>query len=327
MNGKRDKNQGPRNPWVRKTDAEEEADNPTPEPDLPPSPWSLEVPARPPSPWDTPDAGTTPGAGSPGDKADPAPGTAGSAPSTWGSAGAAAGGPAAGGAGVQGAGEAGAPWGERVGPPSLRRPEPVKKKGFKLPPVVIPIVAGLAVVVLVAVALTLLTGGDDKADPGPVQSLTPTPSYTPPANALPVQFGVSLVPAPGWTLLAKETNGKQVINYGANGAPRAYYWVRQKQNVTANAFALGIVEGATKDRIAQLGNMRNLECPKDVLVECVALSYTLTPSPGATIKGDVEVYRRKDGVVTALDYQVTPDFAATADAAVATMKQSVIASL
>lgn len=191
----------------------------------------------------------------------------------------------------------------------------------------LPIAAGLAVVVLVVVALTLLTGGDDKADPGPVQSPTPTPSYTPPTNALPVQFGVSLVPAPGWTVVAKETNGKQVAIYGPNGAPRSFLWVRQKQNVTANAFAVGIVEGETKDQIAQLGNVRNLTCPKDVLVECVALSYTLTPAPGATIRGDVEVYRRKDGVVTALDYQVAPDFAATADPAVAAMKQSVIDSL
>ncbi|WP_328322857.1 hypothetical protein OHA70_29080 [Kribbella sp. NBC_00382] len=308
MNGKRDKGQPPRNPWVRKTDAEEDEESTTPEPELPPSPWSLEVPARPPSPWDTPEAGT-----------------AGSAPSTWDTTATAAT-PAVGGTGVQGVSETEAPWGDRVGPPSLRRPEPVKK-GFKLPPVVIPIVAGLAVVVLVAVALVLLTGGDDKADPGPVPTVTPKPSYTPPSNALPVQFGVSIVPAPGWNVVAKETNGKQVAIYGPDGAPRAFLWVRQKQNVTANAFVVGIVEGETKDKIAKLDNVRNLQCPKDVLVECVALSYTITPKPGASIKGDVEVYRRKDGVVTALDYQAGADFAATADPAVAAMKQSVLDSL
>jgi hypothetical protein len=319
VNNKRDKGQSPRNPWVRKTDAEEDEESTTPEPELPPSPWSLEVPARPPSPWDTPDAGTTPA-----DHADPPPGTAGSAPSTWGTA--AAGTPPAAGTGVQGATETDAPWGDRVGPPSLRRPEPVKK-GFKLPPVAIPIAAGLIVVVLVAVALVLLTGGDKKADPGPVPTVTPAPSYTPPSNALPVQFGVSIVPAPGWNVVAKETNGKQVAIYGPDGAPRAFLWVRQKQNVTANAFVVGIVEGETKDKIAQLGNVRNLQCPKDVLVECVALSYTITPTPGASIKGDVEVYRRKDGVVTALDYQAGADFAATADPAVAAMKQSVLDSL
>ncbi|MEV8371919.1 hypothetical protein AB0P21_04230 [Kribbella sp. NPDC056861] len=325
MNGKRDKNEGPSNPWVRKTDADGEEEAATPEAELPPSPWSLEVPARPPSPWDTPDA-ATPGTGA---KSDPAPGTAGSAPSTWGSAGVAAGSKAAGGTGVQGgATESGAAWGDKVGPPSLRRPEPVKK-GFKLPPIVIPIAAGLLVVVLVAVALVLLTGGDDKADPGPAQTPSPsaTASYTPPAGALPVQFGVSFVPAAGWTLVAKETNGKQVAAYSPTGEPRAWFWVRQKQNVTASAFAVGIVEGETDKEIAQLGNVRNLDCPKDVLVECVAISYTSTPVQGVAVKGEVEAYRRKDGVVTALDYRTRNDFAPTADAALGPMKKSVIDSL
>jgi hypothetical protein len=209
-----------------------------------------------------------------------------------------------------------------------RRPEPVKK-GFKLPPVVLPIAAGLLVVVLVAVALVLLTGGDDKADPPPVQSTTPKPSasYTPPANAIPVEFGVSIVPAPGWSVVAKETRGKQLAVYAPNGEPRAFLWVRQKQNVTANAFAIGIVEGETEQKIAQLGNVRNLPCPKDVLVECVALSYTITPGQGTSVKGEVEAYRRKDGLVTALDYQTRSDYAPTSDAAVGPMKQSVIDSL
>lgn len=228
-----------------------------------------------------------------------------------------------------GTGVPGDSWGDRISPPSLRRPEPVKK-GFKLPSVVLPIVAGLLVVVLVAVALVLLTGGDEKkADPGPVQSPTPKPSasYTPPANAIPVEFGVSIVPAPGWSVVTKETRGKQLAVYAPNGEPRAFLWVRQKQNVTANAFAIGIVEGETEQKIAQLGNVRNLPCPKDVLVECVALSYTITPGQGTSVKGEVEAYRRKDGLVTALDYQTRSDYAPTSDAAVAPMKQSVIDSL
>ena len=49
MNNKRDK--GPDNPWVRKVDPEED-EKAAPEPELPPSPWSLEVPPRP-SPWTT----------------------------------------------------------------------------------------------------------------------------------------------------------------------------------------------------------------------------------------------------------------------------------
>ncbi len=307
MNAKRDKGQGPRNnPWIRKTGAEGGETKATPEP-APPSPWSLEAPP-PQSPWGA-NTGTTPTGPVP-DKGDPAPGTTGSAPSTWGDAGAAAPGPAKG---------------------SLRRPEPVKKV-FKLPPVAVPIAAGLAVVVLVAVALVLLTGGgDEAADPGPAPtpSTTPTPTatYTPPANAIQVEFGVSVVPQPGWTVLAKETKGKQLVTYAPNGEPRAFFWVRQKQNVTANAFALGIVEGETDNEIAQLGNVRNLQCPKDVLVECVAISYTSTPATGISVKGEVEVYRRKDGLVTALDYRTRADYAPTADAAVVPMKQSVIDSL
>jgi hypothetical protein len=217
-----------------------------------------------------------------------------------------------------------------VGPPSLRRPEPVKKRP-KIPPVVLPIAAGLAVVALVAVALVLLTGGDDSADPQPSQSpttsaSTPTSTYTPPANAIPVAGGVSIVPVEGWSPLAKETQGKQLVTYAPNGEPRAFLWVRQKQNVTANAFALGIVEGETDKEIAQLGNMRNLPCPKDVLVECVAISYTST-SDGTKVQGWVEAYRRKDGLVTAMDFRSRADYAQKADADAVPMKQSVLDSL
>jgi len=318
VNAKRDKGQGPRNnPWIRKTGAEGGETNATPAP-APPSPWSLDAPPPPQSPWGA-NTGTTPAGPAP-DKGDPAPGTTGSAPSTWGDAGAAAAGTAKGGPAKGGAAKG-----------FLRRPEPVKK-GFKLPPAAVPIAAGLAVVALVAVALVLLTGGGDKAaDPGPAPtpSTTPTPTatYTPPPNAIQVEFGVSVVPQPGWSVLAKETKGKQLVTYAPNGEPRAFFWVRQKQNVTANAFALGIVEGETEKEIAQLGNVRNLQCPKDVLVECVAISYTSTPATGISVKGEVEVYRRKDGLVTALDYRTRSDYAPTADAAVVPMKQSVIDSL
>ncbi|WP_344221847.1 hypothetical protein [Kribbella sancticallisti] len=191
----------------------------------------------------------------------------------------------------------------------------------------LPIAAGLAVVALVAVALVLLTGGDDSADPGlPPTSSTPTSTYTPPANAIPVAQGVSVVPVEGWSPLEKETNGKQLVTYAPNGEPRAFLWVRQKQNVTANAFAVGIVEGETDKEIAQLGNVRNLPCPKDVLVECVAISYTST-SEGIKIQGWVEAYRRKDGLVTAMDFRSRADYAQKAEADAAPMKQSVLDSL
>ncbi|TDW23058.1 hypothetical protein [Kribbella kalugense] len=228
-------------------------------------------------------------------------------------------------------------WGDKVGPPSLRRPPPEKKKkGF--PPLLIPIGAGLVVVALVAVALVLLSGGgDDKADQSntpstPVGTPTaPKSSYQPPSNAIAVGFGVSLVPVAGWSLVTQETQGKQVATYAPDGQPRGFFWVRQKEKVTAQAYLLGIVEGETEEEVAQLGNVRNLPCPKDVLVECVAIDYTSTAKDktGAdvNVKGTVEVYRRKDGVVTALDYRTRVDFAQKADADAAIMKKSVIDSM
>ena len=41
----------------------------------------------------------------------------------------------------------------------------------------------------------------------------------------------------------------------------------------------------------------------------------------------MEAYRRKDGVVTALDFRTSPDFATKAETDVAPMKKSVIDSL
>jgi len=293
VSGKRDKGPGAGNPWVNKPGPEADDAAESAEPALPPSPWDLEVPP-PPSPW-----GDTPGPG-------PGPAT-----------------------------ETSSAWGDKVGPPTLRRPPP-EKKGPRFPPLLIPIGAGLIVVVLVAVALIALSGGDDKkADPTPSQSpasvSTPTTSYQPPANAIAVGFGVSVVPVEGWSVLAKETRGKELVTYAPNGDPRSFFWVRQKENVTAQAYVLGIVEGETENEIAQLGNVRNLPCPKDVLEECVAISYTSTAKDktGADVRvqGYVEAYRRKDKVVTALDFRTRVDFAQKAEADAETMKKSVLDSL
>ncbi len=213
----------------------------------------------------------------------------------------------------------------------MRRPEPVKPKP-RIPPLLIPIAAGIAVVALVAVALVLLTGGDDSAKPTPGPSTpvlvtTPPPStYSPPPNAIAVGGGVSVVPVDGWSVLATETEGKQLVTYAPNREPRAFFWVRQKQNVSAQEYTLRIVEGETKGEVAQLGNVRNLACPRDVLVECVAITYTST-AKGVKVQGFVEAYRRKDGLVTALDFRTRGDFAQKAGADAATMKKSVIDSL
>jgi hypothetical protein len=243
------------------------------------------------------------------------------------------------------------PWGDKVSAPSLRRPSPESKRR-KLPPLLLPIAAGVAVVALLAVALVLLTGGNDTAEPqptSPISPISPTPptsstsptsptsptvpvttptppTYSPPPNAIAVDFGVSVVPVEGWSVLAKETQGKQLISYAPNGDPRAFFWVRQKENMTANTYLLRIVEGETEGEIAQLGNVRKLACPRDVLVECLAISYTSTAKAGQ-VKGFVEAYRRKDGVVTAIDFRSRTDFTQKAEPDAETMKKSVLDSL
>ncbi|HEY0475058.1 MAG TPA: hypothetical protein VGD34_25490 [Kribbella sp.] len=248
----------------------------------------------------------------------------------------------------------------------MKRPEPGRKRP-KVPPLLVPIGAGIGVLALVAVGLSLLAGGDNSAGPTPgpstpvtdttppgtgatssvtgttpsISGLTPSitapitpitpstgpnPTYTPPAGAIPVAFGVSVVPVAGWSPLASETQGKQLVNYAPNAEPRAFLWVRQKLNATAKNYVLAIVEGETTNEIAQLGNSRNLPCPRDVLVECVAITYTST-SKGVKVQGFVEAYRRKDGVTTALDFRTRVDFAPTALADSNLMRKSVIDSL
>lgn len=275
-----------------------------------------------PSGWGTTDSGastsgsTAPGATDPGSTG---PGTTGPGLSGSGSASTGGGGPAQ---------DSSAPWGNTVGPPSLRRtkPEPAKRK---LPPLLIPIAAGLLVVALIAVALVLLTGGDESADPAP-PSPSPTPStpstYSPPANAIPVAFGVSVVPVDGWSVLAKETQGKNLVTYAPNKEARAFFWVRQRQGVSAKEYLLRIVEGETQGETTQLGKERNLPCPKDVLVECAAITYT-SAAKGVKVRGFVETYRRKDGVVTAIDFRTRVDYAQKAEGDATVMKKSVIDSL
>ncbi|MGC4942925.1 hypothetical protein [Kribbella sp. DT2] len=321
MSNKREK--GPAdNPWVRKTDPDDE-EAAAPEEELPPSPWSLEVPPRP-SPWTDQAAPAAPANGGWGranpDQSTPPPASDAGTPAAggWGKADDSA---------APGATETSSAWGNKVGSPSLRRPEPVKKKP-PVPPLLLPIAGGLAVVALVAVALVVLTGGDDKAKPPtPPVTTPPASTYTPPANAIAVDHGVSIVPVNGWSLLTTEPEGKQLVTYAPNREPLAFLWVRQKLNVSAQTYLLGIVEGETENETTQLGEVRNLPCPKDVLVECAAITYTSTVAKTGKVQGSVEVYRRKDGVVTALDFRSNATYAAKAESEAAPMKQSVIDSL
>jgi hypothetical protein len=252
----------------------------------------------------------------------------------------------------QGAGDEPPARDDQLGPPSLRPPATAPKR--RLLPLLLPIGAALLVLVLIGSGLVvLLGGGDPEAKPaetpppttappttgqptreppttGPptTGSATPRSTYTPPANAIPVGAGVSLVPAAGWTVFAKETEGKQLIAPDPNGKARASFWVRQKSGLTAETYLLRIVEGEIENLVAQLGKLqRNLPCPRDVLVECAAITYTATGPSGVKLRGFVETYRRQDGLVTGLDFQSRADYAVKATADAQIMKKSVIDSM
>jgi len=303
MNNKRNA-AGP-NPWI-KPSPDEGAEQAATESQLPPSPWSQEVPPPPTPPWEA--SGVPSPVGTP----------------------TAADGTRTGGDPVR---ETSAAWGETVSPPSLRRPAPAPKRR-KVPPLLLPIGAAIAMVALLAIGFSQLTGRDDDTpDQPPVVVPTPAPSthtppstYTPPTNALAVGYGVSVVPRQGWSVLAKETQGRQLVTYGPNGDPRAFFWVRQREKVSAKEYLLRIVEGETAGETTQLGNERNLPCPRDVLVECRAIDY-VSVTKGVKVQGFVETYRRKDGVVTGIDFRTRADSAPRAVADAQVMKKSVIDSL
>lgn len=226
-------------------------------------------------------------------------------------------------------------WGAGIAPPSLRRPAPVKKKRG-LPPVLLPIAGAVALLVVVGIVLMIVLGGGDDPQtnqtPSPTPSSVappPTPTYSAPPNAIEVGFGVSVVPAPGWTLLASQREGKQLLANGPKGTGlRAYFWVRQKKVASAADYAVRIVEGEVQQgRYPRMSATRKVACPRPSLVDCAAITYTMTGQNKNQVLGSVEVFRREDGVATAIDRQTRPDFAQKADADAEVMKKSVIDSL
>ena len=247
-------------------------------------------------------------------------------------------------------------WGTGMGPPSLRRPEPEQKRRMRLPRLLLPI-GGAAVLVAVigAVAMAAL-GGEDQPTTGQTPTTGPTPapstpgqspapstpgpsgspstgptgtSYTPPANAIPVAHGVSVVPAPGWTVFTPEKQGRQLVVKAPDGH-RAFFWVRQKERVSAGDYAVAIFEGETVSATGTRASAtKHMPCPRDVLVECVSISYStvLPPDKGSIrMRGEVQAFRRRDGVVTAMDFQARPDYFEKALADARVMLKSVIDS-
>lgn len=298
MNQKR--GQGPAdNPWVRQSASDAPAESEESD-ELPPSPWSQEVP---PPPWEQqpPESGPGPGTGE---------------PTGW---------------GQQPPGEP-TGWGQQISAPSLRRPPPEPKR--RIPPALYPVAGAVALLVAVGIVLAIVLSGGDKPTGNPPPSTSPAPttppasSYSPPPNAVQVGGGVSVVPVQGWTIFKAETKGKQLVVPSAGGGFRAWFWVRQKENISAKDYVVRIVEGEiTRGKLPRMSTTQTLPCPRDVLTECSAISYSMEVDGGGRLQGYVEAYRRKDGLTTAIDFITRPDFITKAYADAQVMKKSVIDSM
>jgi hypothetical protein len=231
--------------------------------------------------------------------------------------------------------------------------------------VLIPVLAALVVVAVVGVVLLNVLGGDDPSgnpstppsgtpsagpstpapssspsssasgspsgSPGSTRPSTPGSSstYVPPANAIPVAYGVSVVPAPGWTVFTAETEGKELVPTGPNSRS-TWFWVRQREKIGAEEYAIRIFEGETKGGSQiRAGATQKPACRRDVLVECVSISYSmLLPKErsGLSMRCEVQAFRRTDGVVTAMDFCSRPAFYGKAYADATLMLKSVIDS-
>ena len=245
-------------------------------------------------------------------------------------------------------------------PPSLRRTPAEPKRRGPVRKAVIPVLAALVLVAVIGVVLLNVLGGDQPSSnlstpPSGTPSAsvgtpsvgpsTPAPStpvqsgstsspgasstYVPPGNAIPVAFGVSVVAAAGWTVFTPETEGKELVP-GPPNNHSTWFWVRQRQNVNAEDYAIRIFEGETKGG-AQIkaGATQKPACPRDVLVECVSISYTMIlpkERSGLSMRCEVQAYRRNDGVVTAMDFCSRPAFYDKAYADATLMLKTVIDS-
>jgi hypothetical protein len=302
MNGRRsDLGPGEPNPWVRGT-AGAEPEEVEPEPELPPSPWNHPVD---PPPHVVDDQGPA----VPFNTGGPVP-----------------------------------PWGPDTEVPSLRRePEEPEPRSGGLVKILVPVVAGLAVVALIGVLALKVLGADDEpgTQPTPSASATasspktvkqsPKPSrstYSPPPNAIKVAYGVSVVPAKGWRIWTPEKSGKELVSTDPEGNGfRAFFWVRQKKDVGAEDYVIRIFEGETQDATGtKASQTQHLKCPREVLVECVSITYSTVLPSGVSMRGVVQGFRRVDGVVTAMDFQSRPDYYDDAYADARVMLKSVIAS-
>jgi hypothetical protein len=250
-------------------------------------------------------------------------------------------------------------------PPSLRRTPAEPKRRGAVRKTLIPVLAALVVVAVIGVVLLNVLGSNEPSStlstppsgtpsasvgtpaggPSTPAPSTPAPTgssgstgpsapgssstYVPPRNALPVGYGVSVVPAPGWTVFTAETEGKELVPSAPNDHS-TWFWVRQRQNVTAEDYAIRIFEGETRGGSqVKAGPTRKPDCPRDVLTECVTISYSMVlpkERSGLSMRCEVQAFRRTDGVATAMDFCSRPAFYAKAYADAKLMLKTVIDS-
>jgi hypothetical protein len=218
----------------------------------------------------------------------------------------------------------------------LRRPPP-EKKGPRFPPLLIPIGAGLIVVVLVAVALVLLSGGDDKAvghhcEPDTGADREYAGDVVPAAaNAIAVGFGVSVVPVRAGVCWRRRRRGKELVTYAPNGDPRAFLLGPAEGERDRAGVRARHRRGRDGERDRPAGQRPEPAVPEGrlggVRRDQLHLHRQGQDRRGRAVQGYVEAYRRKDKVVTALDFRTRVDFAQKAEADAGTMKKSVLDSL
>lgn len=189
--------------------------------------------------------------------------------------------------------------------------------------------AALAVILIAAGVVLLVTGAGKKDGPVPVAADTRTPQpvgtlYTAPTprpskpvitkgpndKGVEVGGGVWFTPAKGWTHVKENRNGVQYIlpEPGRPGLIDGYFWVRQTNLMGAKAFAEHLVDIESNNfQHVVIGKGGFRKCPTKALKVCYATNYSavIPPKtkgkPAIVFSGFVQAFEDHTGQTTATD--------------------------